>query len=120
MLLTAVLLMGAMMVGAGPAQAAPPSGSPCLAITGATVCFETEGDDFHVYDSESDHASARANWYVNYDRETPHCTNSNGAGTWHECKFDMREGYEVCWRPEVYNVSTGTLVRVGSYGCTTI
>ncbi|MFJ9111270.1 hypothetical protein [Streptomyces sp. NPDC102283] len=119
-LFTGVLVVGAMAAGAPTAQAEPPNGSPCLAITGATACFETSGDDFHVKDTDTDGASARANWYVNYDRDTPHCTNSKGAGTWHECKFDMKETYTVCWRPEVYNASTGTLVRVGTYGCTEI
>ncbi|NEY32707.1 hypothetical protein GTU99_10970 [Streptomyces sp. PRKS01-65] len=120
LLAATALAFGSVLLGAGAAQAEPPAGSPCLAITGATVCFETSGDDFHVADTDADGASARANWWVNYERDTPHCTNSNGANTWHECRYDMREGYQVCWRPEVYDGSEGRLIRYGSHRCVEI
>ncbi|NYI03809.1 hypothetical protein [Allostreptomyces psammosilenae] len=117
------MAVGVMLGAPAQAHAAPPNepGVLCAQITGATVCFESSGDDFHVYDSATDGASARANWYVDYDRETPHCTNSNGSGTWHECTYDMREGATVCFRPEVYDASEGRLIRYGvPWTCTEV
>jgi len=82
---------------------------------GAWVCFESSGDDIWVKDTAPDGASAVADWYVNYDRDTPDCVNSHGANTWHECTFDMREEGTIYFRARVYDASEGVWVRSGPW-----
>jgi hypothetical protein len=81
--------------------------------TGNIACFEDYGDKFYVYDGDADGASAAAYWWTNYGRSGV-CYNSNQAGTWAECNYDMREGGVVYWRTCYQNRSAG-----GDLQCTT-
>ncbi|MEU9235991.1 hypothetical protein [Streptomyces subrutilus] len=118
----ATVVAGGLVVTSATASYAAPAeaGWICGSITGATVCFEPDGDDFHVRDTAQDSASARADWTVNYSRETPHCVNNNGYDTWAECKFDMKEGYTVCFRPQVYDYSADRLIRTATEAICTV
>lgn len=103
------------LVGVGSASATPadpadvaPMVSSCLqqASTGNSACFEDVGDRFDVYDGSADGKSAVAYWWTDYGR-SGFCYNSNGAGTWATCNYDMAEGRVVAWQTCSQNVSAG-------------
>jgi len=74
--------------------------------TGNEACFEDYGDKFYVYDGDTDGASAAAYWWTDYGRSGI-CYNSNGAYTWAECNYDMRETGVVYWQTCYQNRSSG-------------
>jgi hypothetical protein len=69
-------------------------------------CFEANGDDFWVWDRESDGASAVVDWWTS-DGESGSCRNSHGVATWHECSYDLTEGQTVYWEHWTYDADTG-------------
>jgi len=74
--------------------------------TGNQACFEDYGDWFHVYDGDSDGASAAAYWWTDYGRSGI-CYNSEGAGTWASCNYNMDEDGIVYWKTCYQNRSAG-------------
>jgi len=99
---------------ASPAHAAgPPSGEPleCRYDTanGVESCFEVDGDDFWVKDTRADGGSARVAWIDDWGSSV-YCTNSNGAGKWKECNYDMPEGELLQWTNEVFDVSENEIL----------
>jgi hypothetical protein len=74
--------------------------------TGNIACFEDYGDKFYVYDGDADGASAAAYWWTDYGRSGI-CYNSNQAGTWAECNYNMREDGVVYWQTCYQNRSAG-------------
>ena len=126
---TCGLLMAATPMLAGPAQAkvasngtqaaytyewneAVKSGAPlyyhgyyCNGTTGATACFDPDGDVIYVKDIKADGYSAVMRWYTDYGRWGT-CRNANGAGTWAKCNKDFAEGHTITWRATQYNGDT--------------
>jgi hypothetical protein len=70
------------------------------------ACFDPDGDWFSVYDGKADGASAAAFWWTDYGRSGI-CYNSNEAGTWADCNYNMREDGIVYWRTCYQNLSSG-------------
>ena len=99
-------------------QARPPElESKCVSDNYVTSCFEYHGDDFWVYDGEKDGRSAVVIWWTSYGR-TGTCRNKKGYGTWHECKYDMKEGETVYWDHFTYDAETDDFNYIsGTYEC---
>jgi hypothetical protein len=106
------LLAASITAGTASAAAAHPSGPPSHPATVCSYddivisCFEPNGDDFWVYDRESDGASAVARWWTS-GGTSGSCRNSHGVTTWHECSYDLVEGQRVWWEHWTYDGDTG-------------
>ncbi|QFZ18541.1 hypothetical protein [Saccharothrix syringae] len=96
----------------------PPSGLPCVSTTGATACFEANGDKWWVRDTAADSASAEAFW-ENYRGgslyRTGVCRNSLGNGKWGVCNKNYYEDSGLRWSACVYDASAGTLIRCSQW-----
>ena len=75
-----------------------PLSETCLSFEGHQACFEDYGDKFRVYEGKKDGASALAFWKTNYG-DFGYCYNSNKAGTWHTCNYNLREAAGSPGRP---------------------
>ncbi|MFD1149021.1 hypothetical protein [Saccharothrix hoggarensis] len=95
-------------------EGTPPSGLSCAVTTGATACFEAEGDKWWVRDTAADSASAEAGWQNIYQGSFYRagvCRNSLGYGTWGVCNKNYYENSTVKWAACVYDGSAQTLIR---------
>lgn len=129
---TVVALAASLLVGVSPASAVqpyewntavagtPPSGLPCASMTGATACFEANGDRMWVKDTSADGHSATLsweNWYAEpmFDpvlNRYGSCVNKLGNGKWGVCNKDLPEGSFVDFEACVYDAGSGAW-----YGC---
>jgi hypothetical protein len=82
------------------------------------LCFEQEGDDVWVKDTERDGKSALVRWRVG--SRVGECRNAHGAGTWHECTYDFEESVTFLWDQYTYDGDTGLYdLKSGSYSTLT-
>lgn len=92
----------------------PPSGLPCISITGAIACFDADGDQWWVKDTAADSASAEVDWdnYLNGSLyRSGICRNSLGANTWGVCNKNYYEDSYIEFLAAVYDASEGVYVR---------
>jgi hypothetical protein len=128
---TVAMLTAVVFGAAAPAQAAPTyewntaaaasytsaiQDMPCVSLTGAQACWQQNGDDMWVYDSEPDGNSATFSWY-NYNKagtlvRQGSCVNKRGAYNWGKCNKDFAEGTSIEFFACNYRQSTGDW-----YGC---
>ena len=104
MLTFSVLVLLAASIGllstASPAAAhtgQPPNGCRYYESPFGASCFEWDGDDQWVQDSEPNDWSARAQIQTSYGK-VRWCANTHHAVSWHECEFDHSENTCVRWR----------------------
>jgi hypothetical protein len=115
MLFATVLTGAAVLIGAQSALAYewdiakpgnPPSGMPCAKATGVIVCFESEGEEIWVKDTDSDEMSAVAKWRAPNANREGYCRNKSKVGTWAYCDKSFLEGRLFEWWGARYDRDT--------------
>jgi hypothetical protein len=96
----------------------PPAGIPCIAVSGATACFQSNGDRWWVKDTVADGLSAISAW-ANYHGASLYrygiCANRLGNGHWGYCSKNYAEGTEIDWQSCKYDVPSETY-----HGCSNL
>jgi hypothetical protein len=91
---------------------------PCTSITGARVCFQSDGDYFYVKDTKADGYSAVVDWFDGGSTRRGACVNKHGEGAWARCNKNFVEGHNITFRAARYNsgnpVDSGGWVAEGA------
>ncbi|GAA2136856.1 hypothetical protein [Glycomyces algeriensis] len=98
--LIAVLVAIVAMIGLSGAIAAPAqAATPCVASTGAKVCFNPDGEHLYVYDTAADGMAATAFYTFNDwdDDDWVRAENNGGAGSVLDWDLSLAENVLICF-----------------------